>query len=240
MKPDPLDASLNLTEEAARIAELEGTRRKRIAVVAVVVILMTVVGGVVAWKLTRRAMRNVVTGFTTAKEETVDIGAIVTQVRELSRLETASMRVMHISTTTQQYEMVPNALAGDEVQFLAQGDVIAGVDLSMLKGSDAWRDPDGTIVMRLPPPQILVTRIDNRESKIISRKTGLLRRADVNLESRVRQTAEQGIRNEAVKNGILPMASRNAEAKLAQFLQTVGAKRVRFVSAGTQVPPPQL
>ena len=219
---------------------MENTRRKRIALVAAVVILMTVAGGVVVWKLTRRAMQSVVTEFTTPKEETIDLGALVTQVRELSRLETASMRVMHISTTKQEYKMVPDALASDEIKFLATGDVIAGIDLSQVKVEDAWRDPDGTVVMRLPPPQILVTRVDNRESKVISRTTGMLRRADVDLESRVRQNAEQGIRNEAVNKGILPMASRNAEVKIAQFLQTVGARRVRFVSSGTQMPQPQL
>ena len=205
------------------------------------VILITIGGAFVAWKVAKRAMGAAVATVTTPREETVDLGAIVTQVRELNRLETASMRVMHVSTTTQSYKMVPDAIAGDEMTFLATGDVIAGIDLALLKPSDVWRDADGAVVLRLPPPQILVTRVDNKESKVISRKTGVLRRADVDLESRVRQSAEQGIRNEAVKNGILKLASQNAEQKLAQFLTTVGAKKVRFVSSGA-IPPqsPQL
>jgi hypothetical protein len=164
----------------------------------------------------------------------------VTQVRELNRLETASMRVLHVSTTTQSYKVIPNAIAGDELTLLAAGDVIAGIDLSLLKPTDVWRETDGTIVMRLPPPQILVTRVDNRESKVISRKTGMLRRADVNMESRARQNAEQGIRNEALRKGILTLASQNAESKLAQFLTTVGARKVKFVSGGAATPRPQL
>ncbi|HEU4520943.1 MAG TPA: DUF4230 domain-containing protein [Thermoanaerobaculia bacterium] len=179
-------------------------------------------------RLARKAVQTTVEQVTKPEEKTIDLGALVTQVRELSRLETASMRVMHVSTISQTYKLIPDAVAGDELTFLAAGDVVAGVDLSQIQQKDVWREPDGTIVMRLPPSAIFMTRVDNRESRVMSRKTGLLRRADVNLESRVRQHAEQSIRNEAVKKGILLMASQNAEKKLADFLHTVGFEKVRF------------
>ena len=211
--------------------------RVRVAVAIVLVIVITLGGAFIAWKVVRHAMQRAITSVTTPKEETVDLGVLVTQVRELNRLETASMRVMHISTTTQTYQGVPDALGGDVIKFLAVGDVIGGIDLSRLTQNDVWREGDGTIVLRLPPSEVLVTRVDNRESKVIDRKTGVLRRADVDLESRVRQTAEQGIRNEAMKQGILKLASHNAEEKLAQFLMTVGAKKIRFVSSGAPAQP---
>ena len=85
----------------------------------------------------------------------------------------------------------------------------------------------------MPPPQILVSRIDNRESRVLNRKTGFFRRADMNLESRARQYAEQGIRNEAVSKGILPLASQNAEVKVAELLHTFGFQRVRCEAATT-------
>src|SRR5207244_11969614 len=107
-------------------------------------------------------------------------------------------------------------------------DVTAGGVWSQLRDGDVQRDGDGTLVLRLPPPQVLVTRLDNRESRVISRKTGLLRRADINLETRARQYAEGGVRSEAIRRGILPMASQNAETKLAAFLHTLGFARVRF------------
>lgn len=205
--------------------------RLRAALFVIAVIFVTGLGAYLAWRATGRAMRAGVAGVTEKKEQIVDLGALVTQVRELSRLETASMRVIHVSTISQSYDLVPNALAGDELTFLATGDVIAGVDLSRLQQQDVWREPDGTLVMRLPPPQILVTRVDNRESKVVTRRTGMLRRSDVNLETRARQNAEAGIRSEALKKGILPLAAKNAESKLAQFLNTTGVQRVRFVSS---------
>ena len=86
-----------------------------------------------------------------------------------------------------------------KLTLLATGDVIAGLDLSQMKPADAWREGDGTLVLRLPPPQILVTRLDNSQSRVLTRNTGILRRADINLESRAREHAETGIRNEAIR-----------------------------------------
>ncbi len=206
---------------------------RNILIILLVVIFVTIGAGYFFWRMTRQAVESVFSRVITKKEETIDLGALVTQVRELNRLETASMHVMHISTTTQTYEMVPDALTGDQLTFLAAGDVIAGVDMSLLNKNDVWRQSDGTVVIRLPASQVLVTRVDNKESHVISRKTGILRRADINLESRARQRAEQEIRNEAVRKGILNLASQNAELKLAEFLHTTGVVRVKFVKAGT-------
>jgi MFS superfamily sulfate permease-like transporter len=164
----------------------------------------------------------------TRKEEMADIGTIVTRVRDLNRLETATMRVASVSTIKQSYDLIPNALAGDELTLYSAGDVIAGVDLLQLKKDDVHREPDGTIVVRLPPPQLLVSRLDNRASHVIQRRTGVFRRADIGMEGRARQYAEQNIRNEAVNRGILPLAQQNAEARIAEFLHTLGAAKVRF------------
>lgn len=187
------------------------------------------------WRIARRTVEREIL---TPQERVVDLTTLVTQVRELNRLETASMRVIHVGTVTQSYKVIPDALAGDELTFLATGDVIAGIDLSRLKQEDIWRSPDGAINVRLPPPQILVTRVDNQQSRVISRKTGVLRRSDIDLETRARQHAEQNIRAEAIKKGILPMASDSGEKKMAELLRTLGFERVRFVS-GRESPSPR-
>jgi hypothetical protein len=96
--------------------------------------------------------------------------------------------------------------------------------------------------VRLPPPQILVSRVDNQQSRVLTRKTGMLRRADVDLETRARQHAETNIRAEALKKGLLPLAAKNGEKKLAELLHTFGAEKVRFVGgpfSGPQAQPSQ-
>src|SRR5688500_16806056 len=111
---------------------------------AVVVMLVAFVAGtaVIVWRIAKRTIQQEVF---TPQEKTIDISTLVTQVRELNRLETAAMSVIHVGTITQTYKLVPNAIAGDEITFLAAGDVIAGIDLSKLKPEDVWRSPDGTI-----------------------------------------------------------------------------------------------
>lgn len=162
------------------------------------------------------------------EETTVDLESIVTRVRDLSRLETAAMKVMNVSTIDQSYGVVPNSMAGDSLTFLGVGEVIAGVDLSQLRREDVRVAADGFLVVVLPPPQILITRLDNTQSRVMTRETGIFRKADVHLESRARAHAELNIKNEAIKKGILPLAQQNAQQKLADFIHTLGVKRVRF------------
>ncbi|HSN68508.1 MAG TPA: DUF4230 domain-containing protein, partial [Thermoanaerobaculia bacterium] len=156
------------------------------------------------------------------------LSALVTRVRELSRLETAAMRVMHVSTVRQSRGVIPQSIAGDEITFLAVGDVVAGLDLSRMQRDDVRLDPDGTLVLSLPPARVLMTRLDNRESRVLNRKTGFLRSKDDHLESRIRATAEASIQRIALNKGILKMAANNGEKKLADFLITVGFEKVRF------------
>lgn len=203
------------------------TRRQTAALLASVGLVILFGIAAAAWYIAHR-LEQIATTAVTRKEEMADIGTLVTRVRDLNRLETATMRVASVSTTRQTYDLIPNALAGDELTLYSAGDVIAGVDLSLLKPDDVHREPDGTIVVRLPPPQLLVSRLDNRASHVIQRRTGVFRRADIGMEGRARQHAEQNIRNEAIRRGILQLAQTNAEGRVAELLHTLGAAKVRF------------
>jgi Protein of unknown function (DUF4230) len=197
----------------------------------IIAMAVAVSTGVLVWRMAKRSVADRVTEALTPQEKVIDVAALVTQVRELNRLETASMHVIHVGKVSQSYKMVPNALAGDEITFLAEGDVIAGIDLARLQPQDVWRSPDGTINMRLPAAEVLVVRVDNTKSRVINRDTGVLRRRDVDLETRARQHAEENIRNEALAKGVLKVAAESGEKKLAGFLNTMGLQKVRFVSA---------
>lgn len=196
-------------------------------VLAVLVIVGLV--GAAGWFVWRSIPGTIERALTTSKEREIDLATVVTRVRDLNRLETAAMHVVHVSTITQSYEFVPDAISGDTLTFLAAGDVIAGIDLATLKPEDMYRQPDGTVMVRLPPAQVLVTRIDNRESRVMARKTGFFRQADMGLEGRARLYAEGGVRKEAIKKGILPLAQHNAEARIADLLHAVGIRKVEFV-----------
>jgi hypothetical protein len=197
-----------------------------------ITLLVAVSTGMLIWRMAKRTVTQQISEALTPQEKTIDVAALVTQVRELNRLETAAMRVMHVGRISQTYKMVPNALGGDEITFLAEGDVIAGIDMARLKPEDVWRSPDGTINLRLPAAEILVARVDNQKSRVLTRDTGVLRRRDVDLETRARQHAEENIRREAISKGILNIAAQSGEKKLAGFLNTLGFEQVRFVQSG--------
>ena len=206
------------------------TRRLLTTFFAIVVILAV---GWTALRFLRRAPAYLADKLIGKKEQTIDLESLVIQVRDLSRLETSAMRVMHVSTIRQSYGVVPDALAGDTLTFMAVGDVIAGVDLSRIRREDVNLDADGVLTIALPNSEVLVTRIDNQKSRVINRTTGMLRKSDVHLESRARAQAEASVRREALSKGILATADQEAEKKLAAFLATLGATKVRFLEART-------
>ena len=203
-------------------------KRRTIAIAAGLALVAIIAGAAILWWSVRRAAHEMVT----PHETVVDLGDVVTHVREMSRLETYAMHVVNVSTIKQSYHFVPRMLGGDEITLYAEGDVIAGIDLSRVQQGDVWREPDGTLVMRLPDPQILVTRIDNSKTRVMNRNTGFLRRADPDLESKLRVFAEGAIRNDAQRKGILKSATASGEQKLAAFVHTLGFQKVKFVTAG--------
>lgn len=186
--------------------------------------------GWMAWRAATRVPAALVEKAVAKEETTLDHGAVVTRIQQLARLETAAMRVMHVSTIRQSYGVVPQTLAGDELTFVGVGDVIAGVDLGKLRPEDVTVE-GRSVILRLPPSEILLTRLDNQKSHVANRSTGMLRRRDPGLETRIRQTAENGIREEALKRNILELAERNAEERLAALLRSLEFESVRIVTA---------
>ena len=117
---------------------------------------------------------------------------VVEKIRQLARLETVEYSLDKIVEGERQSAYLPNFLAGDKLLLVAHGEVIAGIDLGQFKAGDVRVNGD-SVHVHLPAAQILTTRIDNGKTRVYSRTTGLLVSTDPNLESEVRQTAEQQI-----------------------------------------------
>src|SRR3954451_4347371 len=143
------------------------TRRSVLTLTVVVLLLLLGLGAWLGWRVLHRVEQAATV---TRQEEQIDLGSVVTRVRSLARLETAAMHVANVSTLKQGYNLLPDKLAGDTITLYAAGDVIAGIDLSTIQQRDVRREPDGTLVMRLPPSQLLVSRLDNRETRVLDRR----------------------------------------------------------------------
>ncbi len=151
---------------------------------------------------------------------------IIQEVRTLARLETIQYSVEKVITAeTGQGEF--GFLFGDKLLLVAHGTVIAGVDLEKLTSQDVWMD-GRTLHVRLPEPEIFVATLNNDQSYIYDRKTGVLTHGDTTLETRARQAAEQEIQKAAEQDGILKLARQNAETYLVRLFKTLGYPEVVF------------
>lgn len=159
---------------------------------------------------------------------------VIREVRTLSRLETAQYTIEKVITAeTGQGALA--ALFGDRLIFVAHGQVIAGVDLSKLHGSDVVVSPGGQVTIFVPAAEIFVASLDDNKSYVYDRQTGLLTKGDPNLETQARQVAQQQIQQAALEDGILKLAQDNAASYLDRLLRSLGFTDVVFVQA-TPVP----
>lgn len=158
-----------------------------------------------------------------------DANLIVGQVQDLARLETASVELEKIITAERNSDAFFGML-GETLIFVANGKVVAGVDFAeMSEGDIQVVDPE-TVWVYLPEARIFddLPVIDNQNSYVADRDTGLLTRADPELETQVRQMAEQTIREEAIATGVVDRAEENAEIFVEGLLNDLGFANVVF------------
>ncbi|MBP6016765.1 MAG: DUF4230 domain-containing protein [Candidatus Promineofilum sp.] len=155
---------------------------------------------------------------------------VVKQINDLSRLETASYEMEKVVTADSEQDGFLDMLLGESMIFIAYGKVYAGVDFAEMQTADlVVVDPD-TVLVHLPPAKIFedIPVLDNERSFVADRDTGLLTRADPELETQVRQAAERSIREAAQSSDILTRANTNAQTYMHNFLAGLGFTEIVF------------
>jgi len=177
--------------------------------------------------LARAGVWNRFANFVTGRTTNIDVSSpsVVEKIRQLSRLESVVYSLDKIVEGDRKNAYIPDFLVGDKLILVAHGEVIAGVDLQQLKAADVSVNGD-SVHVKLPAAQVFTTRIDNGQTKVFSRSTGLLVNPDVNLESQVRQAAEQQMTQAALDDGILTKASTNARTAVTALLNGLGFHKV--------------
>ena len=151
----------------------------------------------------------------------------INEIRALARLETIQYSVEKV-ITGQTGGGSFETLFGDKILFVGHGTVIAGIDMDKLRPED-MRYENGVLRVRLPPAEIFIATLDNEKSYVSDRDTGLLTKPDPNLETLVRQRAEEEILKGALEDGILEQAQINAEAYLLRFFNALGFPTTIFL-----------
>jgi len=164
---------------------------------------------------------------------------IVNQINDVARLETATVELEKVITAERNSDVLWGAL-GETLLFVAHGKVVAGIDFAEMGPDDLAVMGPTTVIVHLPDVKIFddLPVLDNEKSYVADRDTGLLTRADPELETEVRQVAEQTIREEAVASGVLERADENARLFMEQFLTGLGFETVTFTDTPPPEPPP--
>ena len=149
---------------------------------------------------------------------------------------TVSSEFEKVVTAERNQEVLWGAL-GETMVFVANGTVAAGIDLSQMTPDDIQVLDPVTVQIHLPPAQIFTeySGLNNEKSRVVDRDTGLLTRADPQLETQVRQIAEQEIIEVAQGSNLLQEADENAEKEIRQLLKGLGFINIEFWD---ETPPP--
>ena len=183
--------------------------------------------GLIIWLATGTGLLSLLRAYRGGTLIHIDQPTVVRQIQQLQRLETISFTMDKIISGEHDSPYLPKFLVSDRLLLVVHGEVIGGVDLSKLQSADVVVQGQ-SISLRLPQAQILVTRLDNAQTRVYSRDTGLFSSPDPNLESEVRQEAERQIQEAAMQGDILKTADGNARSTISSLLQGLGFKKVDF------------
>lgn len=151
---------------------------------------------------------------------------VVDKIQKLARLESVTYTMDKMVEGDRTSSILPDFLVGDKLLLNVHGEAIAGIDLSQLKSSDV--EVHGkSVQVHLPPAQIFVTALDDSKTRVFSRSTGFFVQADPNLESEVREKAQQQLRDSAQEAGILDIARKNAASTVTKLLLSLGFEQVQ-------------
>jgi Protein of unknown function (DUF4230) len=154
---------------------------------------------------------------------------VVTEVRELSRLEGVSYHVERvIDLKDKQQALFGLITTEDAILLVASGDVTAGVDLGQLKPEDVTVSADHhSVTIRLPPAEVFSARLDNDRTYVHTRHTDVLAERKESLETDARRAAEQTLKSAAEDAGIVKRAEESVGRTVQALVRSLGFQNVR-------------
>jgi hypothetical protein len=155
--------------------------------------------------------------------------SVVERVQAIGKLESVHYELEKV-VSAKSAGPLPDFLTSDRILLVAHGTVVAGVDLTSIRPEDITAKGD-TVRLRLPPTEILYSKLDNDKTYVYDRQTGFFSKPDKNLESQLRSAAEQQIVLAAQEDGILLKARQNAEQTLRALATGLGYTEITFVEA---------
>ena len=115
----------------------------------------------------------------------------------------------------------------NRVALVAHGVIKAGINLSDLKPEDLRIDQK-KISMKLPYPIITDAYLDEKQTRVLERNTGIVRAFDKELEQNARRQALDDLQRAARQTGILADAEERAVSQLTNLFHQLGFTDVKI------------
>lgn len=155
------------------------------------------------------------------------------EVTNLGPVNVHSIRSLADLTT---YEMVEYTLiekaddrgwlnwaTGDRVAMFVVARIGAGIDLGTVEAADIQADPaTGVATIRIPPAAVVFVDVDEEQTTVFDRDTGIFTSGDPNLEQSARLAAESLLVDAAVERDLLTLAEEEAQLVIRTFVESLG------------------
>jgi hypothetical protein len=166
-----------------------------------------------------------------AAHSQVDVHAtpgVITAIHDIARLEATQYHVEKVVEVSEpQSRLWGLVQAKDALLLVAVGDVVAGVDLAKVHDADVHIDePRHAVRVRLPPPEVITSTLDERATHVYSRSTDVLAARNEQLEGAARRSAEEQMRKAAIDEGILDRARASTDRTLRALLHSLGYEHI--------------
>jgi Protein of unknown function (DUF4230) len=195
------------------------------AAIAAVVVLVIVLSAVHLLP----QLRNPFAETTSVRSQPV----LLKSITALSRYEAASGSFQVVVDLSQKAEFLPSFMEGTQTLFIGQGNEIAYVDFSGLKGRAVEVSSDRTAVtITLPPAQLEPAVLNVKQSYVYAQQQGLLNRignffsGNPNSQQQVYILAQQKIETAARQSQLRTEAQKNTIAMLTGMLRSLGFQQV--------------
>ncbi len=146
----------------------------------------------------------------------------VEPIQQLSELSTVKYGYAEMVVSETNMPDLLSRLYGNSLVLVAVGNIRAGVDLSELTAEDIIYDEAANVLtLRLPAPRLQECFLNDNETYVAERRSGLIAPDAEQLDTESRRFAVRGFRDRAIEEGILQEAAQQAETVVQGFVESL-------------------
>ncbi len=165
---------------------------------------------------------------TTAEPQIDPRSLVVDQIQGVSELTTAIFAMEAVVPASRDRKLGNYVIGRTTLLYIAYGEIRAGIDLSHVTSDDV-QIAGSSLRLRLPPPEVLDSKIDVNKSRVYDYDRGFLGLGPdtaPELQELAQRETLQRILEAACDSGVLDEANERAEAAVGQFLESTGYEDV--------------